>query len=100
MPSNVPVGTVELGQKEVNDLYDLVGMPRREIKRKSVKEEKILSASPNVKKCVKRRTKPKGDSIGKACKVLAVCGFCVMIARFIAYRIEPLSIFKRCSLKG
>ena len=38
MPSNVPVGTFgQVGQK-VNDLYDLVGMLRREIKRKSVKE--------------------------------------------------------------
>ncbi|MCA6058364.1 MULTISPECIES: 23S rRNA pseudouridine(2605) synthase RluB [Oceanospirillaceae] len=34
MPSNVPVGTwVELGQREVNDLADLVGIERKQTKR-------------------------------------------------------------------
>ena len=34
LPSNVPVGTwVELGQREVNDLADLVGMERKKTKR-------------------------------------------------------------------
>jgi 23S rRNA pseudouridine2605 synthase len=34
LPGAVPVGTwVELGQKEVNDLYDMVGLKRRQAKR-------------------------------------------------------------------
>lgn len=68
MPSNVPVGTwVELGQKEVNDLYDLVGMPRREIKRKSVKEREDFERVAKRQKVRQeaRRTKPKGDSTAK-----------------------------------
>ncbi len=40
MPANVPVGTwVELGQKEVNDLYDLVDLGRRTVKKFVGKEK-------------------------------------------------------------
>lgn len=40
MPANVPVGTwVELGQKEVNDLYDLVDLRRRTVKKFVGKEK-------------------------------------------------------------
>jgi 23S rRNA pseudouridine2605 synthase len=40
MPSNVPVGTwVELAQKDVNDLYDLVGLERKNVKRMVGKEK-------------------------------------------------------------
>src|SRR5690606_31157769 len=40
MPSNVPVGTwVELEQKEINDLYDLVGLERKNVKRMVGKEK-------------------------------------------------------------
>lgn len=40
MPSNVPVGTwVELSQKDVNDLSDLVGMERKPVKRMIGKEK-------------------------------------------------------------
>ncbi|MFY9179754.1 MAG: pseudouridine synthase [Venatoribacter sp.] len=40
MPSNVPVGTwVELSQKEVNDLYALVGLRAKKVKRKIGKEK-------------------------------------------------------------
>ena len=40
MPANVPVGTwVELGQKEVNDLYNLVDLRRRTVKKFVGKEK-------------------------------------------------------------
>ena len=40
MPSNDPVGTwVELAQKDVNDLYDLVGLERKNVKRMVGKEK-------------------------------------------------------------
>lgn len=40
MPSNVPVGTwVELEQKEINDLYDMIELPRKQKKRKTVQEK-------------------------------------------------------------
>lgn len=40
MPSNVPVGTwVELAQKDVNDLYDLVELERKNVKRMVGKEK-------------------------------------------------------------
>ncbi|MEN9465362.1 MAG: hypothetical protein RL217_1543 [Pseudomonadota bacterium] len=68
MPSNVPVGTwMELGQKEINDLYDLVGMPRRDVKRKSVKEKEDFERVAKRQKVRQeaRRTKPKVDSAAK-----------------------------------
>jgi len=40
MPSNVPVGTwVELSQKDVNDLYDLVGLRAKQTKKFIGKEK-------------------------------------------------------------
>lgn len=40
MPSNVPVGTwIELGQKEVNDLSDMVSIERKKVKRMIGKEK-------------------------------------------------------------
>src|SRR5690606_31318101 len=43
MPSNVPVGTwVELAQKDVNDLYDLVGLERKNVKRMVDKEKEYF----------------------------------------------------------
>lgn len=68
MPSNVPVGTwMELEQKEINDLYDLVGMPRREVKRKSVKEKEEFERVAKRQKVRQeaRRTKPKTNVTAK-----------------------------------
>ena len=40
MPARIPVGTwVELSQKEVNNLYDLVELPRKSVRRKIGKEK-------------------------------------------------------------
>lgn len=40
MPARIPVGTwVELNQKEINNLYDLVNLPRKTVRRKIGKEK-------------------------------------------------------------
>ena len=40
LPARIPVGTwVEMNQREANDLYDLVRLARKTVKRKSVKEK-------------------------------------------------------------
>ena len=63
MPSNVPVGTwVELSQKEVNDLTDLVGIERKRIKRfvgKEKEQYKRAAGRQKVRQQVTRKDKPK-----------------------------------------
>ena len=40
LPARIPVGTwIEMNQKEANDLYDMVQLARKPVKRKSVKEK-------------------------------------------------------------
>ena len=65
LPSNVPVGTwVELSQREVNDLSDLVGMERKKTKRMVGREKEQfqrVAKRQKVRQSVtaKRTTKPK-----------------------------------------
>ncbi len=43
LPANIPVGTwVELGQKEINDLSDLVGLERKKTRRLIGKEKEVF----------------------------------------------------------
>ncbi len=64
LPSNVPVGTwVELGQREVNDLADLVGMERKKTRRMVGREKEQFQRAAKRQKVRQhansRRTPPK-----------------------------------------
>lgn len=64
LPSNVPVGTwVELGQREVNDLADLVGMERKKTRRMVGREKEQFQRAAKRQKVRQhansRRTSPK-----------------------------------------
>ncbi|TNC86684.1 MAG: 23S rRNA pseudouridylate synthase B [Thalassolituus sp.] len=60
MPANVPVGTwVELGQKEVNDLYDLVELRRRPVKKFIGKEKEQYQRQARKQKVRQSATRRK-----------------------------------------
>lgn len=72
MPSSVPVGTwLEVGQKEVNDLCDLVGMERKTVKRRvgreqehferEVKRQKVRQSATTKRAVAKPRQKKIGQ---------------------------------------
>lgn len=57
MPSNVPVGTwVELGQREVNDLADLVGIERKQTRRMTVREKEQFQRAAKRQKIRQQAT--------------------------------------------
>ncbi|MEK9712474.1 MAG: pseudouridine synthase [Thalassolituus sp.] len=60
MPSNVPVGTwVELGQKDVNDLYDLVGLRSKQTRKfvgKDKEQYQRQARKQKVRQTVGKRT--------------------------------------------
>ena len=59
LPSNVPVGTwVELGQREVNDLADLVGMERKKTRRMVGREKEQFQRAAKRQKVASARQQP------------------------------------------
>ncbi|MCD8523230.1 MAG: pseudouridine synthase [Saccharospirillaceae bacterium] len=65
MPSNVPVGTwVELGQREVNDLADLVGIERKQTKRMIGREKEQFQRVAKRQK-IRQQASPRKTSAPK-----------------------------------
>lgn len=66
LPANIPVGTwVELGQKEINDLSDLVGIERKKTRRLIGKEKEVFERQQKrqkIRQSVGKRRGPAQES--------------------------------------
>lgn len=63
LPARIPVGTwVELHQKEINNIYDLVGLPRKSVRRKIGREKEQferVSKRQKVRQSARQSTRKK-----------------------------------------